>query len=125
MMGMFDKARDEFPRLYFVSDEELVELLSISRNPTALVPFVRKCFSGIDNLIFDLPSKVDGMGSSLDFTLNGMSSSAPISSEQINKKYAFNLVVVVILNSLLTSTITKSDLPYLFKALPSFKISSY
>ena len=67
-----EKARVAFPRLYFLSDNDLLSLLAWSRNPKDLLPFVRKCFPGIKNLQFALPR--DGnlrLTSSLDTTLNG------------------------------------------------------
>lgn len=62
----------EFPRLYFLSDEDLVELLGISRNPKALLPFAKMCFPGIETLNFALPDGISSMNTALDFALNGM-----------------------------------------------------
>lgn len=67
-----EKARVAFPRLFFLSDNDLLSLLAWSRNPKDLLPFVRKCFPGIKNLQFALPK--DGnlrLASSLDTALNG------------------------------------------------------
>lgn len=67
-----DKARVAFPRLFFLSDNDLLSLLAWSRNPKDLLPFVRKCFPGIKNLQFALPR--DGnvrLATSLDTALNG------------------------------------------------------
>lgn len=67
-----EKTRVEFPRLFFLSDNDLLGLLAWSRNPKDLLPFVRKCFPGIKNLQFTLPR--DGnlkLASSLDTALNG------------------------------------------------------
>lgn len=67
-----DKARVAFPRLFFLSDNDLLSLLAWSRNPKDLLPFVRKCFPGIKNLQFALPK--DGnlrLNPSLDTALNG------------------------------------------------------
>lgn len=67
-----EKARVAFPRLFFLSDNDLLSLLAWSRNPKDLLPFVRKCFPGIKNLQFALPR--DGnlrLASSLDTALNG------------------------------------------------------
>jgi hypothetical protein len=61
----------EFPRLYFLSDEDLVELLGISRNPKALLPFAKMCFPGIETLNFTLPDGISSMNTALDFALNG------------------------------------------------------
>ena len=67
-----EKVRAAFPRLFFLSDNDLLSLLAWSRNPKDLLPFVRKCFPGIKNLQFALPR--DGnlkLASSLDTALNG------------------------------------------------------
>ena len=67
-----DKARVVFPRLYFLSDNDLLSLLAWSRNPKDLLPFVRKCFPGIKNLQFTLPRDSNlRLASSLDTALNG------------------------------------------------------
>lgn len=67
-----DKARVIFPRLYFLSDNDLLGLLAWSRNPKDLLPFVRKCFPGIKNLQFALPRDSNlRLASSLDTALNG------------------------------------------------------
>ena len=64
------KVRDQFPRLYFLSDQELVAMLGISRNAPALLPYVKKCFMGIEDLTFSLPNE-EAHASSLDYALNG------------------------------------------------------
>ena len=71
---MMEHSRTQFPRLYFLSDRELVGLLSISRNPQGFLPSVRRCFPGITGLNFALPSDIDqgaDKGGFLDFHLNG------------------------------------------------------
>lgn len=70
---LLENSRMEFPRLYFLSDEDLVELLGISRNPKALLPFAKMCFPGIETLNFALPDGISSMNTALDFALNGMS----------------------------------------------------
>ncbi|XP_029900968.1 dynein heavy chain domain-containing protein 1 [Myripristis murdjan] len=47
MMYFLDAPRCEFPRLCFLSDKEVIKLLATHPTPSALLPFVRKCFKGV------------------------------------------------------------------------------
>ncbi|XP_076800448.1 dynein heavy chain domain-containing protein 1-like [Clavelina lepadiformis] len=66
--------RSEFPRMYFLCDDDCIQLLGISQQPKALVPFVKKCFKGVQSLVFSLPRSVNGRlhhtTSSLDLELH-------------------------------------------------------
>ncbi|TSZ12225.1 Dynein heavy chain domain-containing protein 1 [Bagarius yarrelli] len=54
---LLETPRCEFPRLYFLSDEEVIELLSMHLTPSCLLPYVRKCFRGIQWIEVDINSE--------------------------------------------------------------------
>lgn len=66
---MRQKKRLKFPRFNFLADEELLELLSRSRDEAAVQPHLLKCFDAIYSLTFE-----DGGGAK---TIKAMVMSSP------------------------------------------------
>lgn len=53
MMDLLDTFFEQFPRLWFLSDREVIQLLSFRPTAFTLQPFVRKCFKGVHWLEVD------------------------------------------------------------------------
>ncbi len=44
--------REDFPRFYFLSDEELIEIISKTKDPKCITKYLNKCFEGIYDIDF-------------------------------------------------------------------------
>ena len=44
--------RDKFPRFFFLTNDELIQILSQTRNAQAVQPFLNKCFDSIKRITF-------------------------------------------------------------------------
>jgi len=54
--SLLENSRSQFPRLYFVSDEALVEALASPLNDCHLLLLTRQCFPGILDIVVEPPN---------------------------------------------------------------------
>ncbi|XP_069748391.1 dynein heavy chain domain-containing protein 1 isoform X2 [Narcine bancroftii] len=53
MSQLLDSARQQFPRLHFLTDDDLHHLIPLLPNPRKLLPFIRKCFVNVQDLHYE------------------------------------------------------------------------
>ncbi|KAG5504517.1 hypothetical protein JKF63_04969 [Porcisia hertigi] len=61
LQQFLETKRMSFPRFYFISNEELLQILSDSRDPYLVQPYLCKCFEGIKSLTFADHHDIVGM----------------------------------------------------------------
>ncbi|KAF5224191.1 hypothetical protein ECC02_002777 [Trypanosoma cruzi] len=52
LMEFLEAKRESFPRFYFISDEDMLEILGHSKNPSVIQTHLKKLFMGIHSVVF-------------------------------------------------------------------------
>lgn len=91
LLSSFEEKRMYFPRFFFLSNDELVDIINASSNPLLVEPHLIKCFEGIRKLQYTSNQFIEGMVSSENEVVRFVKEVNPFRDQGLIEKWLFEV----------------------------------